>query len=138
MSAFNKILPTRNRFTRFLLAGAVNTVFGFAVYVSSILAGTSVWIALLIANIAGVAFNFFTTGRYVFRSLLLSRFPRFVFTYLIVYIVNLQLIHWLLIWVPGRITSQAILTLPMALMSYLLMKRFVYSGDAAKVKAGEE
>lgn len=135
---FQKLLPARNRFTRFLLAGATNTVFGFAIYAASILAGAPVWMALLMANVAGVGFNFFTTGGYVFRSLLLTRFPRFVLVYFVVYVVNLKLIEWLLIWVPGKILAQAVLALPMALMSYLLMKRMVFSSGPAKGKPNQE
>lgn len=138
LDSFQKLLPARNRFTRFLIAGATNTVFGFAIYAASILAGAPVWMALLIANAAGVGFNFFTTGGYVFRSLLLASFPRFVLAYLVVYVVNLKLIDWLLIWVAGEILAQAILALPMALISYLLMKRMVFSSGPAKGHPNQE
>jgi putative flippase GtrA len=126
------VATDRKRFVRFLAAGALNTLFGFAVYSVSILLGSPVWTALLIANIAGVAFNFVTTGGYAFRSLLMRRFPRFAAAYLGLYLLNWKLIDWLANWVPGAIVAQAILTVPLALVSYFVMARFVFAPIAAK------
>lgn|GEM_PF-1442613 len=116
-----------NRFMRFLIAGGMNTLFGFAIYSASILAGSTVWLALLAGTIAGTIFNFITTGGYVFRDISLTRFPRFVSFYLLVYGVNLGLIELLSIWLRNEILSQSILIFPMALLSYVLMARFVFS-----------
>ncbi len=114
------------RFLRFLFAGGLNTAFGLSVYSASILIGVPVWAALLIANVTGVAFNFLTTGAYAFRSRLLNRFPRFASAYLVIYLVNWALIRWLGLWVPNPIVAQAILTVPMALLSYVIMARWVF------------
>jgi len=117
----------RNRFMRFLVAGGVNTLFGFVVYSVAIIAGTAVWLALLAGTIAGTVFNFFTTGGYVFRELSLSRFPRFIICYLLVYGINLGLIELLSMWLSDKILSQFILIFPMAVFSYFIMARFVFS-----------
>ena len=120
----------RQRGLRYVLAGGVNAAFGFAMYSLAILAGFPVWSALIAANVAGVAFNFVTMGRYVFRNLVLARFPRFAACYLFVYFVNLAAVEQLSTWVPGKIVGQAILTVPMALLSYFLLKRFVFARTA--------
>lgn len=111
---------------RFLIAGVVNTVFGFAVYSVCILAGLSLWLALVIGTITGTTFNFFTTGGYVFRQLAISRVPRFLLCYTLIYAVNLQLLQWVTELLNDKILSQAILVLPIAIFSYLLMARFVF------------
>lgn len=116
-----------NRFLRFLLAGAINTLFGFFVYAVAILARAPVWLALLIAVIAGTAFNFVTTSGYVFRDLSLGRVPVFVLCYLLVYGVNLALLDWLVAWLGGEILTQAVLAFPMAVLSYTLMARLVFT-----------
>jgi putative flippase GtrA len=116
----------RNRFMRFLVAGGVNTLFGFAIYSICIVAGMAVWLALLAGMLSGTVFNFFTTGGYVFRELSLARFPRFVICYLLVYGINLMLIELISIWLSSKILSQAIITFPLALLSYFLMARFVF------------
>ena len=122
--------PGRHRFLRFLLAGGVNTLFGFAAYSALILAGLPVWAALLLAHIAGVGFNFFTTGRFVFRATLRGRLPRFVAVYALIYGVNLMAIATVHRWVPDEIASQAMLTLPMAGFTFWLMQRFVFDRAA--------
>lgn len=115
-----------NRFLRFIVAGAINTLFGFLVYSVALLAGGAVWLALLLGLVSGTIFNFFSTGGYVFRDLRLARVPRFVVCYLLVYAVNLQLIDWLSLWVGNPIVAQGILTVPVALLAYVVMSRFVF------------
>ena len=87
----------------------------------------AVWLALLAGTLAGTVFNFFTTGGYVFRQISLARFPRFVICYLLVYGSNIMLIDFISIWVSSKILSQALITLPLAVLSYFLMARFVFS-----------
>ncbi len=111
---------------RFLVAGGLNTIFGFAVYTGTILLGAPVWLALLGGMLAGTAFNFITTGGYVFRELSRARFPRFVVAYLFVYAVNLGLIEIILLWLNDKLLSQAVVTIPMALLAYFVMARFVF------------
>lgn len=115
------------RFMRYLVAGGINTLFGFSVYSICIVTGVAVWLALLAGMLSGTVFNFFTTGGYVFRELLLARFPRFVTCYLLVYGINFMLIELISIWLSSKILSQAILTFPLALLSYFLMGRFVFT-----------
>lgn len=115
-----------NRFLRFLVAGAVNTLFGFLVYSAAILFGAAVWLALLCGLVCGTVFNFLTTGGYAFRDLGLGRVPRFVLCYLLIYLLNLRLIEWLSLWVGNPILAQGILTPPVAVLAYVLMARFVF------------
>ena len=127
MKNITPLTAERQRFLRFLIAGGVNMLFGLSVYSLAIVVHAPVWVALLLANVAGVAFNFFTTGAYVFRSLLLSRFPRFVAAYLALYLINWALITWLQMWIPNPIYAQATLTIPLAMFSYVLLLRLVFA-----------
>lgn len=122
-------LLRESRFLRFLVAGGVNTLFGYAVYGAGIIAGAPVWLALLIGMLAGTAFNFVTTGGYAFRQLALRRYPRFVACYLVVYGVNLGLFRLLSLWIRSELGVQALLLVPLALLSYMLMARFVFADD---------
>ncbi|MBY0575597.1 MAG: GtrA family protein [Gallionellaceae bacterium] len=119
--------PQKNRAIRFLIAGVINTLFGFAIYSVFIIIGVAVWLSLLAGMLSGTAFNFFTTGGYVFRDLSLTRFPRFVICYLFVYGVNILLIEIISFWLNSKILPQAIVIFPLALLSYFLMARFVFS-----------
>ena len=117
--------PT-STFVRFLIAGGVNTLFGFLVYSIAILSGLQVWQALLAGILAGLVFNFVTTGGYVFRDLTVRRFSRYAGVYVLIYLVNLGLVVLLSKWIDSVILIQGIITTPMALGSYLLMSKFVF------------
>lgn len=121
-------MEDKKRFLRFLISGGVNTLFGFAIYSVFILSGAAVWLALISGTVIGALFNFFTTSGFVFRELSIARVPRFLLCYALVYAINLQALYWLSSWLSDEIVSQAILVLPIAAVSYFLMKRFVFVG----------
>ena len=117
---------------RFLIAGGINTLFGFLVYSISILCGLRIWQALLTGTLAGMVFNFVTTGGYVFRDLSAQRFLRFSAAYLLIYLVNLGLAELLSRWMDSPILIQGIITIPMALGAYLLMSQVVFQSSNRK------
>jgi putative flippase GtrA len=119
-------LLANRQFLRFLVAGGVNTLFGFGVNIALMLAGLPVWLAMLIGTVAGVAFNFFTHGGYAFRDLSARRLPRYLLGYAVVYGVGVAAFYLLQIVVRGPIECQVLLLVPMALLSYLIMSRFVF------------
>ena len=119
-------MQIKSRFIRFLLAGSLNTIFGFIIYSLAISLGLPIWGSLLGANIAGVAFNFLTTGYYAFRSLLFAHFSRFAAAYTCIYLSNCLLISILIRWGLAPMLAQAILTPGMVLFSYFLLTKFVF------------
>lgn len=121
------------RFGKFLLVGGLNTLFGFAVYAAFVLLHCPAWLALLGGNVAGVLFNFFTTGRFVFLDLSTSRLPGFVAVYFFAYYTNLVLIGWVNHFVNNLILSQAILAPFMAALSFLLLSRLVFRNKRGTV-----
>ena len=58
----------------------------------------------------------------------MERLPRFVCCYLATYLLNLGALHLLRVVLVDAIVCQVILTLPMALFSYLCLSRFVFRG----------
>jgi putative flippase GtrA len=113
-------------FLRFLVAGAINTLFGFLIYCGAILFGFYVWQALLAGMLLGIGFNFLTTGGYAFRDISVHRFIRFCAAYFLIYVINLALVILLKQWISNTIAIQAVMTIPMALGSYVLMAKFVF------------
>ncbi len=114
------------QFLRFLVAGGVNTLFGFGVNIAAMLAGLPVWLSMLIGTVAGIAFNFLTHGGYAFRDMSAGRLPRYVLGYAVVYLVGLAAFHALHLAMHDPIACQVLLVIPMALLSYLIMSRFVF------------
>jgi putative flippase GtrA len=113
---------------RFVLAGLANTAFGFVVYTAAILAAVPVWGALLAVVLAGVMFNFATIGGYAFRQLSWRKLPAFVLCYALLYLLNLVLIEFLSRRGIGVILAQALVTLPLAALSYVMMRFLVFTG----------
>ena len=111
---------------RFILAGGLNTLFGFAVFGALVWAGWPTWACLLAANLAGTAFNFLTLGGYVFRDLHHRHLPRFVAVYCLIYLLNLGVLALAQRMAIDRLIAQFCLLIPMAVMSYVLMRRLVF------------
>ena len=116
----------RARPLRFLLAGGLNSLFGFTVFGLLVWAGLPSWACLLIANLAGIVFNFISLGGYVFRSLHHGRLPRFVGVYCSVYLLNLCFLSVAEAMEVNRLFAQLLVTPPMAGLSYVLMSRLVF------------
>ena len=122
----------KHRFARFLLVGALNTLFGYFLYGSLILIGLNYKYAVLLATIIGVLFNFQTTGRLVFGSKNNKLIFRFVLVYVATFLLNVEALRF----VDGMninieqktkmLIAGAILVLPMAVISFVLMKLFVF------------
>jgi putative flippase GtrA len=114
------------RFLRFLVVGGVNTIFGYLVYASFILLNLHYSLALLISTIIGVIFNFFTTGRIVFDNRRPSLILKFFAVYVVYYLLNLGALKLLTSQGISSLVSGAIAVLPMACVSYLLNRTFVF------------
>ena len=125
-------LIKKHRFARFLLVGAINTLFGYFLYGSLILIGLNDKYAVLLATILGVLFNFQTTGRLVFGSKNNKLMFRFVLVYVVTFLLNveaLRIVDAIDIGIEQKtkmLIAGAILVLPMAVISFILMKLFVF------------
>lgn len=116
----------RLRVARFLVVGAVNTVFGYGVFYLLLRGGLSPTPALALATVIGVSFNFVTTGRLVFGNAEPGRIIRFVSVYAIVFAVNAALLEAAIRIGFGAATAQALLLAPCVALSYLLNRTLVF------------
>lgn len=115
------------RFFRFLLVGALNSLFGYGCYALLLYLGVHYALALFLATVIGVLFNFKTTGYLVFKSKDNRLIFRFAATYAIVYAVNVSALKLLSLVGIDMYFGGALLLLPMAILAYVLNKRFVFN-----------
>lgn len=109
------------RLVRFLVIGAVNTAFSYVIYALLVLIGLHYSLATLISTILGIIFNFFTTGRIVFRNMDNRRIIRFILVYVLTYLVNVLFLKGLVDGLSmDKLLAGALVTLPVALLSYYL------------------
>jgi putative flippase GtrA len=111
-------------FARFGLVGLLNAGFGYAVFALLIQGGIWPSVALIAAAVAGTVFNFQTSQGLVFRSR--GDAVRFVGVYAVVLAVNWGALFALRQCGLPDLESQALLTLPIAALSFLGQRRFVF------------
>ena len=102
---------------RFLLVGGLNTAVGYALFAGFVWAGLPYPGAIALATVLGVAFNFQSTGRLVFGGAPLSQLGRFVAVYGVVYLINVGSVY----------LANATVLLPLALVAFVLQRRFVFA-----------
>lgn len=119
------------RLLRFFVVGGVNTVFGYGVYALLLFVGFHYAAAAFIGTVAGVVFNYFTTGRFVFDHLSGAGLSRFVGVYAAVYCLKVACLAVLARFGVGPYVAGLLLLVPMALVSYVLLGRFVFGGAGA-------
>ena len=119
------------RFVRFLFVGGLNTPFSYVIYAILILLNVHYTLATLISTILGIIFNFFTTGSIVFRNRKLSLMLRFFLVYGFTYLVNILLLSFFETKQVDMLIAGAIVTLPVALLSYFLNAKLVFRESKA-------
>ena len=119
------VLPLARRFVSFLLAGGVNTLFGYGMFSGLVLLGVSPHVALVFGAVTGVLFNFLTTSA-VFRSRDLGLLPRFLAVYAAMLGLNMLLLEAAMRAGFGPLLAQAIV-LPIFTLTFLAMRRFVFA-----------
>ena len=115
------------KFLKFLFVGALNTVFGYSIYAIFVAIGLQANIALFLQYIFGILWNFKTTGAIVFKNhnnrLIFKFFGSYVFTF----IVNSILLKILIDYIHmNDYLAQAILVLPVAMLSFTIFKFYVF------------
>ncbi|MEI6380225.1 MAG: GtrA family protein [Cyanobacteriota bacterium ELA615] len=122
----------KHTFIRFLLVGVLNTAFSYLLYASLILIGLKYLLAFSISYVAGVLFNFQTIGKLVFKNKNNKLLFRFVGVYVVIYLLNaegLRIADALNINIEYKtkmLIASAILVVPMAMVSFVLNKLFVF------------
>lgn len=116
------------KLVKFIGVGLINTLVGYSIYAILIAANISYFLALFVATITGVTFNYFSIGRLVFKSSGgLVIYGKFITTYGLIYFVNaigLELIIKNLGANPYL--GQALCVPPSVLLSWLLMNYWVF------------
>ena len=115
------------RFFGFLLAGGINTLFGYCAFGGLVLLSVSPHIALIVSTVAGVLFNFLTASA-VFRSRDVRKLPRFLAVYAVMLGLNMALLELGIRVGLHPLLAQAII-LPIFALTFLAMRRFVFAAS---------
>jgi len=111
---------------RFLLVGGLNTVVGYGLFAGFTWAGLPYPLAIGLATVLGVLFNFQSVGRLVFGGAPMAQLGRFVAVYVFIYLLNVGSVALLLRSGLNVYVANAMVILPMALIAFVLQRRFVF------------
>ena len=114
------------RFIKFLFVGALNTLFSYCVYSLLLFIGGHYAIAVIVSTVLGVLFNFKTTGVIVFKNNDNALIFKFVGVYSVTCSLNIIFLKIFDMFGFNLYFAGAILILPMALISFILMKKLVF------------
>ena len=121
---FKKI---NEKFFKFLFVGFLNTIVSYLLYAFFVTIGLIPNLALFFQYILGVLWNFKTTGIIVFKNHDNKLIFKFIGTYIITFFINSLFLNILAIQLKlNEYLSQAILVLPVAVLSFLLFKFWVF------------
>lgn len=116
----------RSQFIRFLFVGFINTIIGYGVFALLLYSGLHYSLALFLATLFGISFNFKSTGIFVFNNKGNKLIIRFAAFYMVLYFINLAFVSAISLVIDNNYISAAITLLPMAAISFLMNKRFVF------------
>ncbi len=113
------------KFFKFLFVGILNTLFSYSIYAILITIGLSANISLFFQYVLGVLWNFKTTGIIVFENKNNKLILKFIASYIFTFTINSILLN-ILIRCLNDYLAQAILILPIALLSFIILKFWVF------------
>lgn len=122
-------IKTHAQFIKFLFVGGLNTVFGYSVFALLIFIGLYYPFAVVFSTIAGILFNFRTTGKIVFNNSKNSLLIKFIGVYGITCILNIIFLRCFEMINFNMYFAGAILVFPMAVLSFTMNKRFVFKPE---------
>jgi len=114
-------------FVRFVLAGALNTAFGYILYAASYFLTGNEGLSLAIDYVVGALFNYKTYSILVFGKYNRKRFIAFCLVYVFTYFLNYGMLHLLIAWTGlNAYLSQLIALTVCPLALYFLLRSFVF------------
>jgi putative flippase GtrA len=114
---------------RFIFVGIINTIFGYSVFVLFIFLGLHYSVASAFAIIISIAFNFKTTGTIVFKNNKNLLILKFFMVYVIVYLAYVGSLKVFALYSVSMYIAGAILICPLAILSFVLNKIFVFNQE---------
>jgi hypothetical protein len=110
---------------RYYQAGAVNALFGYSIYAFLVWLGLNIFASQLVSHLLGVAFNYATYSRHVFRGAGPAK-VRFIMSYGVNYFINLSALCVISIWVHSPYLSGLSAIILTSVLNYFLLRHMVF------------
>lgn len=115
---------------RYYQAGIINTGFGLIAYTILVWLGLNMYLAQLIAHLMGMAFNYLTYSRHVFREAGPAKL-RFVVSYAGNYLVGLAMLAGVSRFIASPYIAGIVSAALVSVVNYFALKHLVFRARAA-------
>ncbi|KQS03397.1 hypothetical protein ASG11_03255 [Sphingomonas sp. Leaf357] len=115
---------------RYYQAGIANTAFGLGMYALLVWLGLNMYAAQLVAHTLGVAFNYLTYSRHVFRDADPAKL-RFLLSYAVNYLVGLATLAAIAQFIVSPYLAGLLAAGIVSIVNYFALKHLVFMGKAA-------
>lgn len=112
---------------RYYQAGIANTAFGLGMYATFVWFGLNMYLAQLVAHTLGVAFNYLTYSRHVFRDAPPAKL-RFILSYVGNYLVGLATLAAIAQVVQSPYVDGILAAGIVSVINYFALKHLVFLG----------
>lgn len=110
---------------RFYQAAALNTAFGIGAYLLLVSLGMNMFLAQATSHVMGMAFNYFTYSRHVFRGSQPAKM-RFVFSYAGHYVLGLGALAAIAQFVSNPYIAGIAAAVAVSVVNYFVLRRLVF------------
>ena len=120
--------PSRARLLelwRYYQAGVLNTAFGLGFYALLVWLGINMFAAQLLSHCIGVAFNYLSYSRHVFRDASSAKL-RFVLSYTFNYLMGLAGLATAAQFIASPYLAGLVSVVVISVINYFVLKRFVF------------
>jgi len=119
-------VPLILEIVRYYMVGAVNAAFGYSLFALMVWAGVGVYVAQALAHLMGMAFNYMTYSRHVFREAGPAKL-RFLGSYGINYLISLGFLALASRFVPSPYLAGLIAIVLTSVVNYVMLKFMVFA-----------
>lgn len=113
-------------FVKFILVGILNTAFGYLVFAALLYFGLHYTLAVVLSTIAGVLFNFKTTGKLVFKNDNNKLIFKFVAVYALTCIIGIIVLRLAELVNVNLYLAGIVSTGICAIIAFILNKNWVF------------
>lgn len=110
---------------RYYQAGAVNAAFGFGAYALFVWFGLGMYVAQVLAHVLGVAFNYFTYSRHVFRDAGPAKL-RFMGSYVVNYLMSVAALAAASLVIRSPYLAGLAVIVITSIVNYFLLRHMVF------------
>tara|TARA_B110000444_G_C18739748_1_gene547388 strand:- start:30 stop:419 length:390 start_codon:yes stop_codon:yes gene_type:complete len=113
---------------KFLLAGFINTLFGYSIFSSTQFFFQNILLSLIMMYLLGLLFNYFSYSKVFDNNFSVNEFSIFFLVYLITLAINFLVLQIFLMAEINIFLSQIICIPFIVLLTYVLLKKVVFRG----------